>query len=639
MKRKILSPSPSPLISIKKEDDTTSPPILTKRKKPSPLKDLDMLPKLAKPVSKPQASSTKTNLNMNALHDELASAVQALSAAIQPELDLPDLKIEELTSVLHEELPEIDLNSIIFKCDTEIDVKKRRLMEMAAKFKKHKLEKDPLYDPLGKCKESKADPSIVDKLLDKIKNFKKGPPNKEAVEIKEEVIDVKDVKAEEEHIDDLWVEIKDPGLLTQEDTDRMDVLIKKQRSENRIKATIIAGYGDFLLEMPNKNIFSVIDRIETFLRRKSLDEIIPILYPPTSAAAVEVSTPLPPPPPSPPLPQSVSVPVHHEDNSDSDSDSESRLVIEVNEPEEDKCKTSPVLPCNPVDVAAKTAIQTIEENKDITIVRVEKKGLEQAIIQPPPPLLGMTTITPLVYQPVSGSSSPSTGRIFGLPTSIDFSDSGVKPIVDIAQISQDLITQERKVVPMNPETSLHSLPAETSIRPYLKKEMEVHSDSSPNQHSDSMKMLLCEETIPGSPSPVVGKDIPADIKPLSGAALHPIESNMKHIPMDIESSLDIVKHEISMTAINFNSPHESQDDSCEDIKARLDMDSDISPRKRRRGYPKVMMVNEDIPCKKKKLPSGIRRAGELFSSLFYVFWESFFFSFAKGLVYFVDLEC
>lgn len=613
MKRKILSPSLSPLITIKKEDDST-PPSTIKRKKPSPLKDLDIVPKISKPINKPQVSSTKSNLNMNALHDELASAVQALSAAIQPELDLPELKIEEIPLISMEEPPKIEPNAIIYKCETELESKNRRLSEMAVKFRKHKSLREPIYDAFCRNKDMKTEPSIVEKLLEKVRNFKKNPPNKEMVDIKEEDLDVKDVKAEEQ-VDELWVEIKDPELLTQEDIQQMDLLIKKQRSENRNKATIITGYGDFLMDMPNKNKFPVIERIENFLRRKSLDEIIPAPYP-SSPAAVVVDVPIPLPPPPPPLPPSISVPVHNEDNSDSDSDSESRLIIEVNEPEEDKCKTSPIiLQHNPVDVAAKTAIQTIEDNKDITIVRVEKKDLEQAMIQPPPPLLGMTTITPLVYQPVSGSSSPSTGRIFGLPTSIDFSDSGVKPIVDIAQISQDLITQEKKVIPMNPETSLHSLPAETSIRPYLKKEMEIHSDSSSNQHSDSMKMLLCEETIPGSPSPVVGKDIPADIKPLSGAILHPIEANIKHIPMDIESSLDIVKHEISMTAISFNSPHESQDDSCEDIKARLDMDSDISPRKRRRGYPKVMMVNEDIPTKKKRLPS-MRRGGEFFFTFY-----------------------
>ncbi|KAL5286484.1 ARID4B family protein [Megaselia abdita] len=609
LKRKILSPSPSPLISVKKEEDITPPPSVMKRKKHSPLKDLDMIPKIPKPVSKPPASSIKSNLNMNALHDELASAVQALSAAIQPELDLPDMKIEDETlPILQEEPLKVEPNVVALKIETEMDIKIRKLSELASEFRKHKMSKN---------KDANKEASIVEKLLEKVKNFKKGPSNKETVDIKEETVEEKDVKEEEPPVDEFWVEIKDPQLLTQEEIEQLDVLIKKQKSENRKKATIIAGYGDFLLEMPNKNNFTIIEKMENFLHRKSpVLEVISTLYSSPTAAIIlkkeliELAPPVI--PPAPPLPPpSVTVPVP-EENSDSDSDSESRLIIEVNEPEDDKCKTSPVLPCNPVDVAAKTAIQTIEENKDITIVRVEKKDLEQSIIQPPPPpLLGMTTITPLVYQPVSGSSSPSAGRIFGLPTSIDFSDSGVKPIVDIAQISQDLIIKEKKnIAPMNPETSLHSLPAETSIRPYLKKEIEVHSDSSSNQHSDSMKMLLCEETIPGSPSPVVGKDIAADIKPLSGAVLHPIEANIKHVPMDIESSLDIVKHEISMTAINFNSPHESQDDSCEDIKARLDMDSDISPRKRRRGYPKVMMVNEDTPAKKKKVvPSGIRRTG------------------------------
>lgn len=586
MKRKILSPSPSPLITVKEE----CTPITTKRKKPSPLKDLDTPPKPSKIGNKPQSSTTKASLNMNALHDALASTVQALSAAIQPE---PEAKIEQC--IPKEEPLIIDPIQSLF--DKELAMKNRKIFEMAEGFRKHRQD-----DQSTKNKDIKKDQTIVEKLLDKVKNFKKSPVVKDPVEVKAEEITL-DSKIKNEPIDDeFWVEIKDPALLTTEDIVRLDDLIKRQKNENRKKSTVLAGFGDFLMEMPNKNRFPVIDRIETLLRVSHPKEDLPTL--PLILAPIDVAPPIPPP--------TLSTPIQNDENSDSDSDSESRLVIEVNEPEEEKCKISPLLPCNPVDVAAKTAIQTIEENKDITIVRVEKKDLEQSIIQPPPPLLGMTTITPLVYQPVSGSSSPSAGRIFGLPTSLDFSDSGVKPIVDIAQISQDLIIQEKKAVPMNPETSLHSLPAETSIRPYLKKEIEVHSDSSSNQHSDSMKMLLCEETIPGSPSPVVGKDIPADIKSLTGAVLHPIESNIKHIPMDIESSLDIVKHEISMTAINFNSPHESQDDSCEDMKARLDMDSDISPRKRRRGYPKVMMVNDDTPAKKKKIQTGVRRGGEFF---------------------------
>lgn len=580
LKRKILSPSPSPLITAKQEDSIT-----TKRKKPSPLKDLDTLPKISKAI-KPQAATTKSNLNMNALHDELASAVHALSV-IQPERDIqPELKLEPI-------IPSISKVEPIKPEEKVISIKNRRLCEMATAFKKQKddqFRKTPLF---------KKEVSFVDKLLDKIKNFKKIPPAKEP-EVKDE--DKKELQIKEEIDEEFLVEIKDPELLTLEEIAHIDSLIKKQKNENRKKPTAKAGFGDVLLDMPNKHKYTkIIDKIEKYLKIVAPEEITPMQLSPAVSVSLSSVTSIQP---------SIPMQLPSEDNFDSDSDSESRLVIEVNEPEEEKCKPSPILPSNPVDVAAKTAIQTIEENKDITIVRVEKKDLEQGIIQPPPPLLGMTTITPLVYPPISGSSSPSTGRIFGIPTALDFSDAGVKPIVDISQISQDLIIQEKKIVPMNPETSLHSLPAETSIRPYLKKDVEVHSDSSSNQHSDSMKMLLCEETIPGSPSPVVGKDIPADIKPLTSAILHPIESNLKSIPMDIESSME-VKHEISLTAINFNSPHESQDDSCEDIKARMDLDSDISPRKKRRGYTKVMMVNDDTPAKKKKISVSGKRGGKL----------------------------
>ncbi|XP_054728443.1 AT-rich interactive domain-containing protein 4A isoform X1 [Anastrepha obliqua] len=136
---------------------------------------------------------------------------------------------------------------------------------------------------------------------------------------------------------------------------------------------------------------------------------------------------------------------------------------------------------------------------------------------------------------------------------------------------------------------------------------ELTSSLSVDANNDSIN-LLCEETIPGSPAPAFGgKEEPLTTQ-LSMESNLLLECDNKdlvsnQIPDDITRSVALIAH-------NNSSPNDSasQDESSEEIKKNLDIENEISPRKRRRTRKQSEMVTmseqhtkrrKQIGCSKK----------------------------------------
>ncbi|XP_054087882.1 serine-rich adhesin for platelets isoform X1 [Zeugodacus cucurbitae] len=111
---------------------------------------------------------------------------------------------------------------------------------------------------------------------------------------------------------------------------------------------------------------------------------------------------------------------------------------------------------------------------------------------------------------------------------------------------------------------------------------ELASNFGVDTNNDSIN-LLCEETIPGSPPPAFGgKEEPSGTQLASESTLL-LDSNIK--------VLGITEPRALLANMN-NSPNDSasHDDSSEDVKKHVDIENDISPRKRRRPRKQSEMI-------------------------------------------------
>lgn len=103
----------------------------------------------------------------------------------------------------------------------------------------------------------------------------------------------------------------------------------------------------------------------------------------------------------------------------------------------------------------------------------------------------------------------------------------------------------------------------------IQSDIQIKSEEKPDSstHNESLSLLLCEETIPGSPAPPCAKDTPETKKEYDNifASPHPSGADIKSVPMDIEINEVKIKHE---HASPNSSPHGSlsHDDSSEEIR-------------------------------------------------------------------------
>lgn len=111
---------------------------------------------------------------------------------------------------------------------------------------------------------------------------------------------------------------------------------------------------------------------------------------------------------------------------------------------------------------------------------------------------------------------------------------------------------------------------------------ELAANFGVDTNNDSIN-LLCEETIPGSPTPAFGgKEEPSGAQLVTENTLL-LDSNIK--------VLGVTEARALLANMN-NSPNDSasHDDSSEDVKKQVDMENEISPRKRRRPRKQSEMI-------------------------------------------------
>lgn len=140
-------------------------------------------------------------------------------------------------------------------------------------------------------------------------------------------------------------------------------------------------------------------------------------------------------------------------------------------------------------------------------------------------------------------------------------------------------TEEPSGAPL--DKPLPDLHIQTSSFAIKKEELSPNQDTNSITHNEAINLLLCEETIPGSPAP--SKES-SDIKP----NVHPTDSDIKHIPMDIECSTQPPHEDLASgdkVKIEANTPTSSprdsmsQDESSEELRKTQDLLT--SPKKRR----------------------------------------------------------
>lgn len=379
---------------------------------------------------------------------------------------------------------------------------------------------------------------------------------------------------------------------------------------------------------------------------------------------------------------------HFDDDSSDSTDSERRLVIEDDSQDSDnqidmisnKNVVSTIaqavttsgtsimaVATSAVTTPASVPISQLNNNsKDLVLTIKEKENKPTAIKQE-----SIKKDEEILQKNISSNFpiiSKFQSSIFGMkPSSIVFSDSsilsdaGVKPILDtLSPLKIENINQKTKIelnMPLiggavsssslSPPSSITVTALQTNTNSInstvsslitsstasnittntantlctissLKDEQTLNTENL-NIHSESINLLLCEETIPGSPTPI--RDTSIDIKP----NLHPIESDIKPIPMDIEcgpmpggnitdvrtintslssvslpgsittistTSMKMMKNSSTSSGVGIisenqtpnSSPRDSisQDDSSEDLKKQIEQDSIDSAKKRRR---------------------------------------------------------
>ncbi|XP_039959398.1 AT-rich interactive domain-containing protein 4B isoform X1 [Bactrocera tryoni] len=196
-------------------------------------------------------------------------------------------------------------------------------------------------------------------------------------------------------------------------------------------------------------------------------------------------------------------------------------------------------------------------------------------------------ITPpsTVTCPSAAGISANSGFYLDMRTELRPED-GVKPIHDTSHTNTDIERFSCKKV----EGSLCA--------------DELASNFGVDTNNESIN-LLCEETIPGSPTPAFGgKEEPSGTQLATESTLL-LDSNIK--------VLGVTEPGVLLANMN-NSPNDSasHDDSSEDVKKQVDMDNEISPRKRRRPRKQSEMIiisdhhtkrRRQMACMK-KIPAG-----------------------------------
>ncbi|XP_055380997.1 AT-rich interactive domain-containing protein 4B [Condylostylus longicornis] len=237
-----------------------------------------------------------------------------------------------------------------------------------------------------------------------------------------------------------------------------------------------------------------------------------------------------------------------------------------------------------------------------------------------------TTVTAIGPRGNTTSVFGLQGSLFANPSLL--SDTGVKPICDLPPNFKQEFPPSLSVTAVK-RSDLMS-PPDLSITPLKKEDTLNANQEAQSLTSDSINLLLCEETIPGSPTPIPIKEIVTD-QNIKLSSIHPTESDIKPIPMDIEINSNVqspnsnlicsnIKNTNSQVGNNIrqhtnpsttnadriecargngsnknltkveqqtpsSSPRDSQsqDESSEDLKKQVGPDiDDISPKKRRR---------------------------------------------------------
>lgn len=338
-------------------------------------------------------------------------------------------------------------------------------------------------------------------------------------------------------------------------------------------------------------------------------------------------------------------------------------IIEVKKPE-DPLKTSVPIP---VPVVPEVEMNVEEVEKKITELptppSIEIKPVEAApvhsivlpqlqqlpppqtqsqpqpvptsIITAAPPAVTIQPVIQVLPQPKLPSPVPPTksslvvSSIFNLPQTF-YSDpnlqpeDGVKPIFDIRPVevcaSQpperpllEPVSIIEQVVPVIATSAAAA--ASASTQPLESKKDDQATAESLNLHNESINNLLCEETIPGSPCSMVGKDVLDPLAICRGNS-HPTESDIKPVPMDIECSTPMSKPPPPMEVPTKppgptpnSSPNDSasQDESGEDVKKQADIENEVSPKKRRRTRKQSEMMMMEAQAKRRRPLTTVKK--------------------------------
>ncbi|XP_055909434.1 AT-rich interactive domain-containing protein 4B [Eupeodes corollae] len=367
-----------------------------------------------------------------------------------------------------------------------------------------------------------------------------------------------------------------------------------------------------------------------------------------------------------------------EESSDS-NDSEQRLIIEdeddrsisetsrtmtpveVKQPQEVKKPEEPGKAVVPSVVEAESRTEEVENNKkkdEPVQVEVEKQvelpvsdSVSVSVSVPAPPAsISVTVPAPSIPSSIVAVPSPVTIQqvqsvlpqpklpspvpvkplvvpsIFNLPQTF-YSDpnlqpeDGVKPIFDIrpVEVCASQPPERPQLEPVSIIEQVVAVPQQQQAQ-QQQQQLDIKKDDqaaeSLNLHTESINLLLCEETIPGSPCSMVGKDV-LDPLAICRSNSHPTESDIKPVPMDIECSTPMSKPPPPMEApmkpgpTPNSSPNDSasQDESGEELKKQVDIENEVSPKKRRRTRKQSEMMMETQAKRRRPLANVKKNNG------------------------------
>ncbi|XP_055846495.1 AT-rich interactive domain-containing protein 4B-like [Episyrphus balteatus] len=661
---------------IQPEQPTVSPMTSSfgKKKKASPIKESPEKPKQLKTEEKisvsslsaamsnlltPQKNETTLfdalrkspsfNLNFNALHEELATTVQETTRALT---DVPPP--EQLTPTKCGEEPADSTARVVGSPFIETTCDLSNVFELnqdaegltssdEAKDNKFELENvkillcDSSFD-LEPIKVEKPS-SIADKVLRAISQKKEEEEkNKCEVTTKLEEVKPKELVKEEEEIkieeDNLPSTSNSSSSNSSSSAISTSPFITEPPKIEDVTCTLVKSDFEIptkrsLLASPEPKI-GILESIP--VKNNVLNETIQKLE-----CAIQKTTAAP------------SVDHFVEESSDS-NDSEQRLIIEDEEdpPETSRTITPVEVKPQPVEVKKvveeppKPCVVAVVEEVEMKVDEVEKKEEQPPQVEikpieapPPPPVAVLPAsivklASPVTIQPVQVLPQPKlpspvivkplvVPSIFNLPQTF-YSDpnlqpeDGVKPIFDIRPVEVCALQP-----PERPQ--LEPVAIIEQVVPVPPQQVEVKKDDqaaeSLNLHSESINLLLCEETIPGSPCSMVGKDVLDPLAICRGNS-HPTESDIKPVPMDIECSAPMSKPPPPMEAPTMkpgptpsSSPNDSasQDESGEELKKQADIENEVSPKKRRRTRKQSEMMMESQAKRRRPLTSVKKNNG------------------------------